>query len=130
MTEIPDNFYETVVEGLAFLRAGQESVRVELSGINKRLDKVNGSIDTLYGEVNNNRDRIGSLRNELALHPTACIMREKVEAIEIKLKGIDSVNTTTREWFKELIVPLLKYAGIILLVLIGSHYEQVLDAFR
>ncbi len=123
---------------LKVLTAGQEEIcrRID-SDIKCRLDKVNGSIATLYTRTEENKEA-------LLNHVIDCPQREKIDQIsarfgilEQKLSKLhraieeqtaveNAVEAHSSKWMDKLLFPLIRIAAIGLVLILLYHVQEVL----
>jgi hypothetical protein len=130
---------------LETLNAGQDEICRRLDvDVKSRLDKVNGSIATLY-------DRTDENKAALLTHVIECPQKEKIEKLAAKLDDKEAVLTekltiieqriagldrmigerlasekTSSTWREKLLYPLVRIAGTGLLLLALYHAQQIL----
>jgi hypothetical protein len=115
---------------LETLSVGQEEICRRLDqDVKARLDKVNGSVATLYHRTDENKAA-------LLTHVIECPQKEKVERIEQKITMLDrtisehfaagrATETQSSQWKEKLLFPLIRIA-VTGLVLILLYHAKVL----
>ncbi len=123
---------------LKVLTAGQEEIcrRID-NDIKSRLDKVNGSIATLYNRTEENKEA-------LLNHVIDCPQREKIDqigarsgvleqrisrlhrAIEEQTAVDNAVVAQSSKWMDKLLFPLIRIAAIGLVLILLYHAQEIL----
>lgn len=130
-----------LVRELAEVNANLKILAVGTAGINARLDKVNGSISTLYVRTDENK-------TALLRHVIECPVKQKVEdmhheictahdAFNNQLSQFSTSLATMAErlktekkanddWKKTLLFPVIRYLGTGLVLLLLYHASELL----
>ena len=123
---------------LKVLSAGQEEIcrRID-SDIKCRLDKVNGSIATLYTRTEENKEA-------LLNHVIDCPQREKMDQIGARFGALEqkiamlhktigeqaavdnAVEAQSSKWMDKLLFPLIRIAAIGLVLILLYHAQEIL----
>jgi len=137
---MPDNsgpFHDQVVGALARLEAGQEHIIA-------RLDKINGSVTSLF-EKNNEleirlvehplqceiREKINHIENQLATgqYAGSTVVRQRLDDVERKEEGRVIAKETSEKWLRW-IWPVIYLFAAIGAILIGMHAPELLKHFK
>ncbi len=123
---------------LKVLSAGQEEIcrRIDID-IKSRLDKVNGSIATLYIRTEENKEA-------LLNHVIDCPQREKIDQISARFGNLEqkisrlhraigeqsaidnAVEAQSSKWMDKLLFPLIRIAAIGLVLIFLYHAQEIL----
>jgi hypothetical protein len=123
---------------LKVLTAGQEEIcrRID-DDIKSRLDKVNGSIATLYNRTEENKEA-------LLNHVIACPQREKIDQIGVRFTALEQKISTlhktigeqvagyraaeaqSSKWMDKLLFPLIRIAVTGLVLILLYHAQELL----
>jgi hypothetical protein len=123
---------------LKVLSAGQDEIcrRID-NDVKSRLDKVNGSIATLYNRTEENKEA-------LLNHVIDCPQREKIDQIcarfgllEQKISRLHkavgeqaavdtAVEAQSSKWMDKLLFPLIRIAAIGLVLILLYHAQEIL----
>jgi len=112
---------------LEALGAGQDEICRRLDvDVKARLDKVNGSIATLYQRTDDNK---AALLN----HVIECPQKEKIERLSEKLGAIErkisdqlASSNTSSTWREKLLYPLIRIIGTGIALLFLYHAQELL----
>ena len=112
---------------LEALGAGQDEICRRLDvDVKARLDKVNGSIATLYQRTDQNKE-------DLLKHVVECPQKEKIENLAEKLAAIErniserlASETTSSTWRDKLLYPLIRIIGTGIALLFLLHAQEFL----
>ena len=127
---------------LKVLTAGQEEIcrRID-SDIKCRLDKVNGSIATLYNRTEENKEA-------LLNHVIDCPQREKIERLDARFGMVEqkisrlhraigeqaaveiATEKQSSKWMDKLLFPLIRIAAIGLVLILLYHAQEVIKLWR
>lgn len=105
---------------LETLGAGQEEICRRLDvDVKARLDKVNGSISTLYQRTDDNK---AALFN----HVIECPQKHRIEEISAMLNERLGSERTSTTWREKLLFPLIRIVGTGIVLLFLLHAQDLL----
>jgi hypothetical protein len=148
-----DIFHDTVLTQLSALQVGQSTLQIGQTEIGKKLDRMNGSVQTLYdriaeGEkallahaiecpqiniIKEQRDRIDLIDRDLTLgtHPGSVDVRKRIENLEQSSARCDTTRDQnekqSNKWIDKFVIPLLKLVGTGILLLFFLHANEILN---
>ncbi len=130
-----------LVKELAEVNANLKILAAGTAGINARLDKVNGSISTLYGRTDENK-------TSLLKHVIECPVKQKVEDMHDEIctahqefnnqlakfstslmtisERMETEKKTNLTWKETLLFPIIRYLGTGLVLLFLYHASELL----
>jgi hypothetical protein len=89
--------------------------------------KINGSIADLYSRAN-------MQQAALASHKLECPLRDKTGELEIAfkehMKSLLAEKMVNKTWKEQLLYPIIKWAGLILLVLAATRFDEILRVIK
>jgi len=115
-----EEFKTSVLVKLTALSVSHKAIVTGQVEISKKIDKTNGSIDTLFGETEDGRLKLKD-------HIIQCPQKERVEQLERATERYDASSKLIK-WVVGLVVPILAAAGgalIMYVVEVSRHFPAL-----
>jgi hypothetical protein len=112
------------------IMVGISRLEEKADATNAHLAQLNGSVKTLYGRSDANKDAINAVKMSLLQHQQDCPGLRKIVELGERMTSEDATKNTTDKWKKDVLLPLVRWllTGIVLLFLF--HANDILKALK